>query len=253
MKEDRSINSIIRAFNVIDELFRSSEPMGVSELAAILELPKVTTFRILSTLVKCGAIEKNKDGRYHLGLMFIRYGEKVRSDTTLNSLALPILEGLRDATQESVNLGIFCEEYLVTLISLAGESFIITSRALPLAPLHCSAMGKLFLSYMDTAEAEAYFAIERPKRTINTITTFAEFTAEKQRILSSSVSHDREEYEYGLYCIGAPIFDCTSNLIAAISISGPTSRMQMKGFDSLTEQIIAAATELTHAISNARF
>jgi IclR family KDG regulon transcriptional repressor len=252
MKESENINAISRAFRVIDEIFKSPEPIGVSALAARLMLPKVTTFRILTTLVDCGAIEKDEDDRYRLGIMFIRYGEKVRSDTTLNSLASPILARLRDTTQESVNLGVLYEGYVVNLMSLEGDSFIITSRALPVAPLHCSAMGKLFLAYMDIAEAEAYFAAEHTKRTVHTITTFAEFAAEKQRILSSSVSHDREEYEYGLYCIGAPIFGHAGNLIAAISITGPTSRMKMKGFDLLTEQITSAAAELTHAVSNAR-
>lgn len=252
MKESENINSISRAFRVIDELFKSPEPMGVSVLAARLKLPKVTTFRILTTLVDCGVIEKDEDDCYRLSIMFIRYGEKVRSDTTLNSLASPILERLRDATQESVNLGILCEGYVVNLMSIDGDSFIITSRALPIAPLHCSAMGKLFLSFMDTTEAEAYFAAGHPKRTVHTITTFTEFANEKQHILSSHVSHDREEYEYGLYCIGAPVFDHAGNLIAAISISGPASRMEMKGFDLLTEQITATAAELTRSVCDAR-
>ena len=86
---------------------------------------------------------------------------------------------------------------VVNSFTLPGDSFLITSRALPLSPLHCSAMGKIFLSHMEDAEIEAYFRSDLTQRTVYTITTAAVFLKEKAEILSTHVSFDRAEYEYG--------------------------------------------------------
>ena len=245
MANNDGVNAIMRAFSVLDLLFQSSEPMGISNIAAELKLPKASVFRILNTLAQCKAVHRDSNDHYSLGIIFLRYAEHVKSNISLLSLASPILSKLRDATGETTNLGVLFDNFVLNIQTMPGDSFIITSRTLPLAPLHCSAMGKIFLSYMQNEEIEAYFEKPYPKRTINTITTVDEFYLERNRIVSAAISHDREEYEYGLYCIGAPIFSQTQAPVAAISITGPTSRMSIKGIDQLSSQIAQAAAQLT--------
>ncbi|MBS7335044.1 MAG: IclR family transcriptional regulator [Eubacteriales bacterium] len=252
MDESNSINVILRTFKILETLFNSAEPMGISAIAAELKLPKVSTFRILSTLCECGAIEKDSDDRYRLGLMFVRYGERVRSDITIRSLAEPYLMKLRDITQETVNLSILYEGYVINIASFSGESFIITSRALPLSPLYCSSSGKIFLAHMDQGEIKDYFSVPRPKRTVRTITTYDEFISERQSILSLGISYDREEYEYGLYCIGAPVMGSDKKPVATISITGPSSRMELKGFDWLSKQVADNANMLSRTLLEAQ-
>lgn len=237
---------------ILETLFNNREPMGLSAISSALGFPKVSTFRILSTLSECGAIEKDDDDRYRLGIIYLRYSERVRSDITLNSLAEPYLIQLRDSTQETVNLSTLYEDYVVNLISFSGESFLITSRALPISPLHCSSSGKIFLAYMELPEIITYFLTTREKRTIHTITTYEEFLPERERILSAGVSYDNEEYEYGLYCVGAPILGSDNKPVASISITGPVSRMKIKGFDSLSEQVSDYAKKLSHALIEAQ-
>lgn len=248
MNEGDQIIAVARAFNILEELLRSPKPLGLSAIAQSIGLPKVTTFRLLNSLAECGAVSKHND-QYRLGFIFLRYAERVRSDTSLNSIAEPLLRELRDATKETVNLGVLSEGYVVNSLTLPGDFFIITSRVLPLAPLHCSAMGKIFLAYMDEAQISDYFSVRRAKRTIHTITSAEEFQKEREQILGNAVSHDREEYEYGLYCVGAPILDAGGALLAAISITGPTTRMQAKGLESLAQSICDTArkiSRLTH-------
>ena len=94
MSESNQINSIKRAFSVLETLYKSSEPMGVSALAAAHGLPKVTMFRILASLLECDAVRKDEDGKYSLGMIYVRYGERLRRDVSLNSIAEPILRDL---------------------------------------------------------------------------------------------------------------------------------------------------------------
>ncbi len=252
MSESNQINSIKRAFSVLETLYKSSEPMGVSALAAAHGLPKVTMFRILASLLECDAVRKDEDGKYSLGMIYVRYGERLRRDVSLNSIAEPILRDLRDNTHEAVNLGILYKDMVVNSFTLPGDSFLITSRALPLSPLHCSAMGKIFLSHMEDAEIEAYFRSDLTQRTVYTITTAAVFLKEKAEILSTHVSFDREEYEYGMFCIGAPVYSYNGTLIAAISLSGPTSRLKYRGLDHIVQLVSAAAKAISQAASEAR-
>lgn len=252
MEKDKNVNVIVRAFKILEKLFENGEAMGVSAVAAAADLPKSSTFRILSTLAECGAVTKNDENLYQLGLMFIRYGELVRSNISLNTLAEPLLLELRDLTQEAVNLAVLYHDYVVNLLSYAGESFIITSRVLPISPLHCSSSGKIFLAYMEEEAVRAYFAIPRKKHTVHTITNYDQFVREKQNILRSGISFDHEEFEYGLYCVGAPIFGYDEQPVAAISISGPISRMKMKNFDWLAEQVSLKAEALSGLLREAQ-
>ncbi len=205
MAESDQINSIKRAFSVLETLCQNNEPMGLSALAAAHELPKVTMFRILTSLLECDAVRKDEDGKYSLGMIYIRYGERMLRDVSLNFIAEPILRDLRDNTHEAVNLGVPYQDMVINSLTLPGDSFIITSRALPLSPLHCSAMGKIFLSHREDAEIARYFRAELPQRTVHTITTASDFIKEKADILANQISFDREEYEYGLFCVGAPV------------------------------------------------
>lgn len=96
---------------------------------------------------------------------------------------------------------------------------------------------KIFLAYQTNKELEHYFKVHHPiKRTINTRTTKEALLQESEKIRRDGIAHDHEEYDYGLSCIAAPIF-LGENLAAGISLSGPTSRLQYKGYAFLERNL----------------
>lgn len=245
-KEVDTNGAIQRAFSIFHVLFNADEGLNVAVIAERCGLPKTTTFRILNTLCECGALTKDADGNYRLGLLFALYGEKVKSETDLVSVAKPLLAELRDNVQETVNLSVLYEKkYVVNIVTLPGESFILTSRTLPISPLHCSAMGKLFLTDMTLQEIQGYFRAGFPQRTSRTITTYEQFLPERERIAASRIALDNEEYEYGLQCAAAPIFDFKGKIIAAISTTGPITRLSNKGLDLICDQVKQTAEKIT--------
>ena len=107
-------------------------------------------------------------------------------------------------------------------------------------------MGKLYLAEYSAEELEKYFRSSKPqKRTVHSITNLADFLKLKEEIKKEGLSYDREEYEYGLTCIAAPIRDRNGNVAASMSISGPTSRLLHKGEAQIKEKLLKASLELS--------
>lgn len=248
-----TITMVERAAQIINEIFLSDEPIGVSEISQNLDLPKATVYRILNTLSQKELITKNPESdKYDLGLIFIRYGEKVKSKLNLKTLAQPFMESLSKAVGESVNLGILHDTSVLTIGSIEGESSVLVSKLVPVSPLHCSSMGKILLSERDDKEIMHYFQSNKvQKRTINTITSYEDFMKEREEIKLKKLSFDREEYEYGLTCIACPITNKNGKTIAAISISGPTSRLNYKGVDNIIHELKLHGSKISNQVKEA--
>lgn len=240
MKDKRGyiVPMIDKALEVINYMYENG-PVGISQISQDLQLPKATIYRILFTLSKWSFVEKdNENGKYFLGKSFIKYGSKVKSDMDIVTIAAPYIDNLSKKVGESVNLGILYEKYVLTVYNAVGEDFYLVSKLIPISPLNCSAMGKLYLAYCTEEKVIEYFKSNKAEsRTINSIVDLDEFLIEREKIRREGVSYDNEEYEYGLSCIGVPIINCENDIIATISISGPTSRLKHKGIDYLKKSL----------------
>ena len=248
MKEPTFISILGRAFSIMEQLLMSDEPMGVSQLSRETGIPKANTFRIVKTLEELNAISPEGDG-YVLGSKMIELGTGAKKNDQFVSLAIPFLQKLSAACGETVNLGIpFRNSILVLHTELAEQRSLVASLP-PITPLYCSSIGKIFLARKTDAELVQYFAETQPrKRTVHTIVTPERFLGEREAILREGISHDREEYDYGLSCMAAPVF-LRGQLAAGISLSGPTSRLQYKGYPQLEEKLQATAKALSEELT----
>jgi len=229
----------------MDHLLESDDPASISALSKELDLPKANVFRILYTLQQRGLVEKaSGSDLYRLGKKMIKYAEKVRQDYSIVELAKLPMKHLAQEIGETINLGIEHEGHILTIHSEEGEKSVLVSRLIPVAEPHCSSMGKLFLAKLSDEELTAYFDKELKERTVNTITSLNEFKSELSTIIESDLAYDREEYEYGLSCIATPIHDENGQIIAMVSVSGPTTRLEFKGMDSIIEKLKAMALEI---------
>jgi IclR family KDG regulon transcriptional repressor len=246
------IPMVDKALEIIEYMYERGGEIGISQISKDLNLPKATVFRILATLKKWDYVEKTEDlDKYMLGKSFIKVGSKVSSETTIASIAVPLINKLAKKIGESINLGILHNSEVVTVYNTKGEDFYLISNLIPVFPLNCSAMGKLFLLQFSDKELKEYFNSNKPEvRTVNSIADLEGFLKLKKEIEREGVSYDREEYEYGLSCIAAPIYDANKNIIAAISISGPTTRLRYKGTDKLKDLLVLTTEEVSKIYSN---
>ena len=228
----------------MEELLKSDKPLGVSELARLTGIPKANTFRIMKTLEELKAVSPKEDG-YILGSKMIELGAGAKHNDEFMLVAKPYLQKLSKTCEETVNLGIMFQDYVLFIHTELAEQRSLVASLPPVTPLYCCSVGKIFLAYQTNKELEHYIKVHHPiKRTINTRTTKEALLQESEKIRRDGIAHDHEEYDYGLSCIAAPIF-LGENLAAGISLSGPTSRLQYKGYAFLEKELKATAEALS--------
>lgn len=243
-KEPSFITILGRAFTIMEELLKSDKPLGVSELARLTGIPKANTFRIMKTLEELKAVSPKEDG-YILESKMIELGAGAKHNDEFMLVAKPYLQKLSKTCEETVNLGIMFQDYVLFIHTELAEQRSLVASLPPVTPLYCCSVGKIFLAYQTNKELEHYFKVHHPiKRTINTRTTKEALLQESEKIRRDGIAHDHEEYDYGLSCIAAPIF-LGENLAAGISLSGPTSRLQYKGYAFLEKELKATAEALS--------
>lgn len=240
-----------RTCEIIDYLYKCDKSVGVSKISSDLNLPKATAYRILVTLEKWDFIKKNvQTDEYKLGLGIIKYGAKVASNTNITDIAKPIIDELSEKLGESINLTIEHQENSINIYKSENENSILVSKLTPMSPLNCSSTGKIFLSQKSKEQIKSYFEGNKfSKRTMNSIETYEDFIKDIESFTEEGVSYDNEEYEYGLFCIAAPIIH-NNEVVAALSISGPKARLEFKGFDYVKKELKDACEEVSNLIAN---
>lgn len=241
--------SVINSFKILEAISNSSSYIGVSQLSKETSLPKTTVFRLLETLHYLGLIKQNDNQEYTLGRAFLKYIDKVKNQEDLVSISTPFLKEFASTVGETINLGILYNNEVIYLKSIRGERFTFRVQLLPVAPLYNSSLGKIFLSTFSNETLEDYIhKTIFEKNTINTIVDIDAFKEEINKVKKQNIAYDNEEAEYGLTCVALPIIK-SNKVIAAISVSGPTSRLKIKGLNKIIQALQNTADNINHAIS----
>ncbi|MEG0327834.1 MAG: IclR family transcriptional regulator [Erysipelothrix sp.] len=236
------IGNIVDAFKVLD-IINLEQEIGISNLAQKLDLPKTRIFRIMKSLEEVKAVKQLENSNYCLDYHMLKFAKGVTIKNRIIDIAEPHMKKAVEITGESINLGMEYKDDLVILRRMHGDFYQLQTSLRPVGDLYCSGMGKLFLAQRDDEDLKSYFT-NVSQRTVRTITSFEEFKAQQKNILESGLSFDDEEYEYGLSCYAVPIFDSKGILQYAISISGPSSRLEYKGIDFLMDTLKKCAIEI---------
>lgn len=241
----RTIQAVDKAFEVI-KCFEDHEELGVTEISKKLDIHKSTTFGLISTLSANGILEKNNNtGKYRLGLELYRLGTKV--NVNLKNLVFPYLEEVANNYQETANLVILKDASVMYLEKVEGShSMRISTLVGGEKPIHCTAVGKAMLAFLNEKDLEKTIKkIEFNKYTPNTILDERSLRKALEKIRTRGYAEDCEELEVGLRCIAAPIFNQYKVPFAAISVSGPATRMD----DKLSLEIAGVLIDFANRIS----
>ncbi len=228
-KQATSVQVIDRAMTLIDRLARASGPLPLTRLADDAGLHPASAHRILATLIGHGLIEKRGAREYDLGMRWLEVGNRLRARLDIRQLAMPHMQALAEATGETVNLIVRrCDEVVYIERVSGGQTMIQVVQVVGArAPLHVTAVGKIFLAEDSASGVLGY--VERtqlPAFTDNTLTTLDALADELEIIRRDGIASDHEEAECGVSCLGVPIRDADGKLIAGLSISAPTGRHQ---------------------------
>lgn len=247
-----SVKSVVKALKIL-KMFEFSKPKWtVRELSDALGYHKSSIQRLTSTLETEGFIERSQDekGSYQLGPQMRYLSNAAIQNVDLSQIARPFLERLSKLTQEVVHLCVVeqLQCYYIDKIDSPRSIRLVTHVGQRL-PLHCTGVGKVLMSGMSPSDLDRVIH-ERglPPFTANTITIRERLMEELKRIRYAGIAYDNEEFEIGLKCIAGPIINSQGEVVAAVSISGPTQRLSSRILDEFSTYVKEAAREISMKI-----
>ena len=222
------MKSLLKVLDIIDRIAEAGSS-GIRELSSATGFPPATTHRIVSTLVERRYLKQDPvSKKYALSLRFLELGTSVQQQFHLVSIARPHLESLMGETKESVNLAVPDGNEMVYLDHVRSNHSLLQLFTRPGArvPLYATGVGKLFLSHMSESELELYLRqTDRRPYTPQTLVDANKITEEMARIRDQGFSVDNEEFEAGVRCVAATVFNHNRRPVAGVSISGAVVRI----------------------------
>lgn len=248
-KVRNNVQVLDRAISILD-ILAEGKTLKLNQVSQQLGMSPSTTYRILETLADHQYVAHNDRKRgYSLGVRCLELASKYYANNDIRQIALPVLEYLRDQTRETVHLCILDQMWVVYLEKLHGLHAvgIMSSRIGSRSPAYCTAVGKALIAFKDVDAIRSYyqeagFEVFTP----NTLKTVDELLAHLEWVRKQGYALDIEEHELDVMCVGAPVFDGQGKVCAAISTSGPSSRLRMIQDDP---RLIELTLEAAHRIS----
>ncbi len=204
------------------------DELTATEIGKRVGLDPSTTFRMLVALHEQSLVERDAaTGKYGLGVTCLELGSKFLKRNKTRHLALRALEALRERFGETVHLCVLDGTDIVYIEKLPGLHPIglMSSHVGGRAPAYCTAVGKAMLAFLPDWELARRFPHRRLVRyTDTTITDLQTLRAELINVRRNCYAVDTQEYETGVKCVAAPIFD-NNEIVAGVSVSGPIERM----------------------------
>lgn len=241
----------VKAVAILEAMATARRPLGVSELGVLLGLPKPTAHRIVRMLESEGLLQREPGNRRYVpGARMVRLGLDMVAAAMLRSPRHAILESLSQQTGETCNFGVMAGSHAIYLDRVESAwPFGLRFEAGSRVPLHCTSMGKLFLSQLP-AQKRALLLRSIPlyRYTENTFTDAALLETELQKVRAAQVSIDNQEFLTGVVCLAVPVRGSNKQPVAALAISAPLARMSLQQGMQHVPLMQAAAEQLAATI-----
>jgi DNA-binding IclR family transcriptional regulator len=235
--------SLERALQLVSTVVDADEPLSFAELQEMTGLAKSTTTRMLSALERGGLLERDDAGGYVAGSLFWLYAARHDPWEELVRLARPVMERVGSDTQESVHLSVLRGAQDVQVAQVDSRYLLGTRDWSQVdVPTHTSALGKVFIAWGDLDLPADSLVRLTPK----TITTRAGLQRDAVAARARGYAFTIDELEDGLTGVAVPVRGPRGELVAALGISGPTSRLSHR-VDELGRNLISRAAEVASA------
>lgn len=241
------VQSLQRAFDLLERLADAGGEASLSELATTSGLPLPTIHRLIRTLVTLGYVRQNSNRRYTLGSRLIRLGET--ASRQYGPWARPFLAQLVDSVEETANLAVLDGDEVVYVAQVPSKHSMrmfteVGRRLLP----HGTGVGKAMLSQLPRTDVKAL--LDRtglPAYTSNTITDPTVLLDSLDEIADRGYALDESEQELGVRCIAVPVVGGPT--LAAVSVSGPEGRLTKEAVSRILPEVLAVAKRLADRAS----
>jgi len=249
--EDRQrsgVQSLGRAFAILEEVARHREGIGLAELSKLVGLHNSTTFHLAKTMVSLGYMRQERDSkRYRVGRPLFALAASALDEIEMVNLATPVLEDLSRETGESGHFAVRMGDSVVVIARTSGPgAFQLTDRVGVVRPAHCTALGKIILASLRPDQLKRFLErVELKPSTPKSITEASVLLREIAEVRRSAIAIDDGEFNAEVRCIAVPVYNFTGDVIGALGISGPIWRMSDQVLKSRAKLVQAAAQRLS--------
>lgn len=250
-KPAQPIKTLDRALSILEVLAQSGSPLTLSEIAEEVELDRSTVYRFLGAMELRNMVEQNDSNRYKLGLKLVEIGYAALEDMDLRLVARPILQDLVHRCNETANLSVLIGHEVMYIDQVESSNMIkMFARIGSRAPAYATGAGKALLAYLPPKELdEVLERVNFRPYTKRTITGPELLRASLSQIRLQGYALDFGELEAGVNCVAVPIFDWRGYPVAALSMSGPSSRVTEEFINGhLANILVAAAEQVSHKL-----
>jgi DNA-binding IclR family transcriptional regulator len=242
------VQSLGRAFGILEEVARHRDGIGLAELSKLVGLHNSTTFHLAKTMVSLGYLRQEKDSkRYRIGRPLFALAASALDEIEMVNVATPVLEDLSRETSESAHFAVRMGDAVVVIARTSGPgAFQLTDRVGVVRPAHCTALGKIILASLRPEQLKRFLErVDLKPSTEKSITDIPALMKEIAEIKHSGIAFDDAEFNPEVRCIAVPVMDFTGQTVGALGISGPIWRLSIQALQNHAKTIRAAANRLS--------
>ncbi|MGE0716656.1 MAG: IclR family transcriptional regulator [Alphaproteobacteria bacterium] len=242
-----TVKSVAKVLDILEHLGAAGGPVSLSDLARATSLHVSTAHRLLQTLAQRGYVEQRRASRrYALGPGIVALGGAFLAGHDLVSAAQPIVAALRDALCETIHLGVYSDGAVLDVCNAGSPQPVGASlRTGRRDPAHCTAIGKLLLAQLPTADLDRFLAARPLERmTRRSIVDPEGLRAAIDRARADDHALDEGELADGLSCVGVPVRDRAGRVVAGLSVAMPSDRFRTDRLPDWLTALRAAAADI---------
>lgn len=247
-KERGGIQSIERAFAILEDVARHREGINLADLAKSVGLHNSTTFHLVKTMMQLGYVSQVKDSkRYRIGSRLFTLAAGALDENALLAAATPVLEKLTAETGESGHFAIRSSNEIVVVARTAGSGMLqLADRTGATRPAHATALGKVLLAALSPEQLAQFLSgMEMRRYTAKTIVEREVFLRELEEVRKKGIAFDDGEFDAEVRCVAVPVHDFAGRVAGAIGISGPIWRLSLQSLQEKAKQVRESAAELS--------
>jgi IclR family KDG regulon transcriptional repressor len=245
-----SAPAVDRAFDILEFMAQHPQPYGTTELARCLKLPVNSVFRILKRLTERDyTVQDSATGGYQLSTRMFTMGMSLYTRFELRLRARPYLEWLCRETAETCQLQVPHGDRMLVVDTVSPEiSFYLRVVPGSLVYFHPNAYGKAVLAFSPEEEVKRLLPSRLPSLTRNTIVLRSELMKQLEEVRRAGLGYDNEEYNEGIVCIGAPVFDVQGKAVAGLGVTGLVSTFDAGSRESFARLVLECAWKISRDI-----
>jgi len=248
---DGGVQSVDRALSIIETLAEDDQGYRLSDLAIRTGLSTSTVHRLLATLESRRFVQFDRaESKWHVGARSFTVGATFARRRNFSAQAIPYLRKLRDLTRETANLAVVDDEFIIVLTRMESREIMRSlTKVGGRVAMVTSGVGKAVLAtYSDEDVATIIRHHGMPRLTEKSIVRPSDLFKELKKIREQGYAIDDEEAQMGLRCVAAVVYDNCAEPLAAISVSGMTSRVTDERLPEIGCVVREVAAELTAAL-----